>query len=96
MLAEIGVEKDLSKYWNMKLNKSQVCLYIFYKLLKGQRVNAREISDMFSITTVSFARDIQEIRAFLANIFSTYELVYIKKEDSYVLYKYEERKDFIN
>lgn len=71
----------------MRLSKTQVCLYIYTELLNGRNVSLKEITNKFSIGSLAVFRDIQEIRAFLANNYSSYSIRYNKSLDVYELVK---------
>jgi len=69
----------------MLLHKSQICLSIFYELLNGKTVSAEKYMEKYGISLVTFKRDIQEIRAFFANEYLAYEVVYFRKFGFYKL-----------
>lgn len=69
----------------MKVSKSQSTMLILKYLLEDKRVSREEILDQVDISELTFRRYIQEIRAFLANFYFNYEVVYCKKDDCYYL-----------
>jgi len=69
----------------MKETKSQVCLFIFHELLKGNKIHTQEIMENYSISRNSFARDIQEIRSYLHSVNSDLSIKFNKKENCYYL-----------
>lgn len=69
----------------MKVNKVQAIIYMFSLLQKSKKITKDEIRQKISISDVSFRRYIQEIRAYLINFNEPYELVYLKKDDAYLL-----------
>lgn len=69
----------------MKVNKVQAIIYMFSLLQKSKKITKDEILQMISLSDVSFRRYIQEIRAYLINFNEPYELVYLKKDDAYLL-----------
>lgn len=69
----------------MKVNKVQAIIYMFSLLQKSKKITKDEVCQKISISDVSFRRYIQEIRAFLINFNEPYELIYLKKDDAYLL-----------
>ena len=69
----------------MKVNKVQAIIYMFSLLQKSKKITKDEILQMISLSDVTFRRYIQEIRAYLINFNEPYELVYLKKDDAYLL-----------
>ena len=49
----------------MKFNKSYRLLYIFEKLIKGNGIVKRELSEYFSVDQKTIQRDLNELRAYL-------------------------------
>lgn len=74
----------------MKVNKTQALLYMYSLLMKKNYLTKQEVQSEIGINNLTFARYIQELRAFLCNFYIGYELVYVKKDDVYVL---EENSD---
>lgn len=69
----------------MKVNKVQAIIYMFSLLQKSKKITKDEVCQKILISDVSFRRYIQEIRAFLINFNEPYELIYLKKDDAYLL-----------
>ena len=69
----------------MKVNKVQAIIYMFSLLQKSKKITKGEVLQTISLSDVSFRRYIQEIRAYLINFNEPYELVYLKKDDAYLL-----------
>jgi len=69
----------------MKVNKVQAIIYMFSLLQKSKKITKDEVLQTISLSDVSFRRYIQEIRAYLINFNEPYELVYLKKDDAYLL-----------
>lgn len=69
----------------MKVNKVQAIIYMFSLLQKSKKITKDEVLQMISLSDVSFRRYIQEIRAYLINFNEPYELVYLKKDNAYLL-----------
>ena len=58
---------------------------MFSLLQKSKKITKDEVLQTISLSDVSFRRYIQEIRAYLINFNEPYELVYLKKDDAYLL-----------
>ena len=71
----------------MKVNKVQAIIYMFSLLQKSKKITKDVVCQKILISDVSFRRYIQEIRAFLINFNEPYELIYLKKDDAYLLKK---------
>ncbi len=69
----------------MKVNKTQALLYMYFILMKNGQFTKQEILAEIKINSLTFARYIQELRAFFYNFYTGYEIIYIKKDDMYVL-----------
>lgn len=71
----------------MKVGKSQALLYIFVTLLEKGYITKDDILSNLEITELQFWRYIQEIKAYLYNFDTGYELSYDRKKERYVLLK---------
>lgn len=69
----------------MKTDKITRMLIMYSMLIKGNRIHKSLFSMEHGINERSFDRDIQDIRLFLSDSFSTDELVYDKAENVYYL-----------
>lgn len=69
----------------MKLGKTQVCLYIYEQLLKNGSISSEEIKTKFDLCDKTFSRYISELRCYLVNFFKNVDIVYVKKENNYLL-----------
>lgn len=69
----------------MRVNKTQALLYIFETLLKEGSIKKEDMMQQLEITSLTFKRYMQEIRAYAFNFFKKYELIYSRKEDRYFL-----------
>lgn len=69
----------------MRVNKTQALLYIFEALLKEGSIKKEDMMQQLEITSLTFKRYMQEIRAYAFNFFKKYELIYSRKEDRYYL-----------
>jgi len=72
---------------NMKVNKSQGLVYIFYMLLTNNQINKNDVLNELNISELSFWRYIQELKAFLYNFNMPLEIVYDRFNDVYRLVK---------
>lgn len=62
-------------------------LILYQRLFSGEKINKTTFCLEFEITKRSFDRDIEDIRLFLSESFSTNELLYNRKENYYELAK---------
>lgn len=69
----------------MKVNKSQVLMFMLEKLLVEREISSIEVKEKFEITDKTFYRYIQELRAYFSNMFRTEEIVYKKEYKKYYL-----------
>ena len=69
----------------MKVNKTQALLYIYSLLIKEKKIVKSNIMSKLEISDLTFVRYIQELRAYFYNFFTWYEIIYVKKDDMYVL-----------
>ena len=69
----------------MKVNKTQALLYIYSLLIKEKKIVKSNIMSKLEISDLTFVRYIQELRAYFYNFFTGYEIIYVKKDDMYVL-----------
>ena len=69
----------------MKVNKTQALLYIYSLLIKEKKIVKSNIMSKLEISDLTFVRYIQELRAYIYNFFTGYEIIYVKKDDMYVL-----------
>lgn len=67
------------------MNKSEVILLIFYKFLSEKSVDKKEVLRECSISPLTFARYLGDIRRFLKDNLSCYTILYDKKTNRYVL-----------
>lgn len=70
---------------NGKTNKNTRILMLYQRLLNGQHVDKASYVVEHGINERSFDRDIEDIRIFLSEIYSTNEVVYDKLTKSYYL-----------
>ncbi len=69
----------------MKVNKTQALLYMYVTLMKKGHLIKSEIQSELMINNLTFARYIQELRAFFYNFYLDYDIEYNKKDDTYFL-----------
>lgn len=69
----------------MKVNKTQALLYIYSLLIEEKKIVKSNIMSKLEISDLTFVRYIQELRAYFYNFFTGYEIIYVKKDDMYVL-----------
>ena len=69
----------------IKVTKTQGVLFILTMLLKNGFFTKSQIQSEIDISDLRFSRYMQEIRAFFANFYMGYDLVYSRKEDKYFL-----------
>jgi hypothetical protein len=69
----------------MKTTKSQAVLYLYACLLEKGSVEKSEIMDALELSDLTFKRYVSELRSYLMNFSRPEELVYLKKENRYVL-----------
>lgn len=68
-----------------KTDKVTRILILYHKLLGGEHINKSAFSLEHNITERSFDRDIEDIRLFLSEIFSSSELLFDKESGTYYL-----------
>ena len=69
----------------MKLVKTQVCLYIYEELLEKGHVDAETIKNEYNLSTKTFLRYINEIRAYLCNFYRGKQIIYRREYQRYYL-----------
>ena len=69
----------------MKVNKTQALLYMYSILMKERYLVKQDIQAEIGINNLTFARYIQELRAFFYNFYTGLEIRYIKKDEIYIL-----------
>lgn len=69
----------------MKVNKAQALLYMYSLLIKNHHLTKKEVQSEIAINNLTFSRYIQELRAFLYNFYTGYDLVYVKRDGLYIL-----------
>ena len=74
----------------MKVNKTQGMLFIFDMLKSKGFINKEEIIEQLEISNLTFKRYMQELRAFIYNFNTQYELIYVRSENKYYLKKWVE------
>ena len=72
---------------DMKVNKSQGLVYIFYMLLMNKQISKNDVLNELNITELSFWRYIQEIKAFICNFNIPFDVVYDRSNNIYCLVK---------
>ena len=72
---------------DMKVNKSQGLVYIFYMLLTNKQISKNDVLNELNITELSFWRYIQEIKAFICNFNIPLDVVYDRSNNVYCLVK---------
>ena len=72
---------------DMKVNKSQGLVYIFYMLLMNKQISKNDVLNELNITELSFWRYIQEIKAFVWNFNIPLDVVYDRSNNVYCLVK---------
>ena len=65
---------------------------LYHKLINGEALDKNTFIAVNNITERTFARDIEDIRLFLSEIFSCSELVYDKRQNHYYLTGYTKSK----
>ena len=71
----------------MRVNKTQALLYIFELLLSEGSIKKEDIMQQIEISSLTFKRYMQEIRAYAFNFYKKYELIYSRKDSRYILKK---------
>lgn len=79
----------------MKVNKTQGMLFIFDMLKSKGFINKEEIIEQLEISNLTFKRYMQELRAFIYNFNTQYELIYVRSENNYYLKKWIEYQKLI-
>lgn len=79
-----------------KINKSELTLELYTKLLNGQVINLQNAADAYGMTTRSIRRDIETINNFLAsyadeNGGKRQEAIYDRAKDGYILSEKDEK-----
>lgn len=69
----------------MKLVKTQVCLYIYEELLENGHVDAEVIKTKYNLSTKTFLRYINELRAYLCNFYRGKQIIYRREKQRYYL-----------
>ncbi len=69
----------------MKVNKTQGMLFIFDMLKSTGFINKEDIIEQLEISNLTFKRYMQELRAFIYNFNTQYELIYVRSENKYYL-----------
>ena len=73
----------------MGLSKNDRVLFLYSRLLQGQKLRKEEIAERFGISDKSVQRDIEDIRGFLDRMFveegAESRLIYDRQEKSYHL-----------
>ena len=69
----------------MELNKQLRLLRLYTRLQKGEILNKRNIATEYEVNERSVQRDIEDLRAYLAEYESTHELIYDNKLKGYRL-----------
>ena len=69
----------------MKTTKSQAVLYFYSTLLENGKIEKAEMMSALEINDLTFKRYISELRSYLMNFSRPEELLYVKKENHYVL-----------
>ncbi len=67
------------------MNKSENVLLIFYKFLSEKKLTKEEVMKECSISSLTFARYLSDIRDFLEKNLNCYQVIYDKKQDIYFL-----------
>ena len=81
----IRIGCDCSRKEMETMNKSENVLLIFYKFLSEKRLSKDEVMKECTISSLTFARYLADIRNFLDRNLPCYEVMYDKKENIYYL-----------
>ena len=69
----------------MKVNKTQATMFILNLLLKNKELSKSDVLDVLDISSLTFSRYIQEIKAYLLNFNIPLEIKYYRYNDKYRL-----------
>lgn len=69
----------------MKTTKSQAVLYLYAMLQENGKIEKNEMMSTLSLNDLTFKRYISELRSYLVNFDRPEELLYVKRENHYVL-----------
>ncbi len=69
----------------MKVNKTQAVIYMATLLVTNHQLRKQDVVSELELTDITFLRYIQEIRAFLANFYPYFELIYSRDKNEYRL-----------
>ena len=69
----------------MKVNKTQATMFILSLLLKNKELSKSDVLGVLEISSLTFSRYIQEIKAYLLNFNVPYEIKYFRCNDKYRL-----------
>lgn len=58
---------------------------LFYRLSRGEKINKQAFCDQYEVSKRTFDRDINDIRMFLSEIFTSSELVFDHYRNEYYL-----------
>lgn len=75
-----------------KTDKITRMLLLYHKLLNGEVINKSKFINENNITIRTFARDIDDIRIFLSEIYSSSEVIFDKSQSGYYLTGYTKYK----
>lgn len=67
------------------MKKSEVLLHMYHCLLVNKSISKHDVMDKFGISSLRFARYLADIRAFLVKEGLSYQLIYERKVDRYIL-----------
>jgi hypothetical protein len=69
----------------MKTNKTQAILFLYQSLKENGTIKKNDFLSEIDITDLTFKRYVSELRCYLSNFDQPEELVYVKKNDCYIL-----------
>lgn len=67
------------------MDKVTRVLLLFYHLSRGERVNKSNFCLEYKITGRTFDRDVEDIRLFLSELYTSSELVFDRATNSYII-----------